>query len=79
VRWVVGAASRDGGSAHAPFGDELSTGVLLRIGRGIVDPGLRWGYGFFVAGTYAEALGGYAWGGLLGYSITMAASPSGSR
>jgi hypothetical protein len=74
VRWVVGAPSRDDGPAHAPFGDELSSGVMLRIGRGIVDPGLRWGYGVFVAGTYAEAMGGHAWGGLLGYSITMAGS-----
>lgn len=78
VRWVVGAASRDGGSAHAPFGDELSSGVLLRIGRGFFEQGprgyLRWGYGPFLAGTYAEALGGHAWGGLLGYSITMGGS-----
>ena len=74
VRWVVGPSSRDDGSAHAPFGDELASGVMLRIGRGVDDRNLRWGYGLFVAGSYAEALGGHAWGGLLGYSITMAGS-----
>ena len=72
VRWVIGPGRRDDGAAHAPFGDELSTGVMLRIWRGEVQRRFRWGNGLFVAGTYAEALGGHAWGGLLGYSITMA-------
>jgi hypothetical protein len=72
VRWVVGAAARDDGAAHAPFGDELSTGAMLRIGRGDDGGNLRWGNGPFVAGTYAEALGAHAWGAQLGYSITLA-------
>jgi len=74
VRWVVGPAARHDGAAHAPFGDELSTGAMLRIGRGKNDAGdaFRWGNGLFVAGTYAEALGAHAWGGQLGYSITIA-------
>ena len=55
--------------------NEITEGRMdLGIGRGDSgenDLGLRWGNGPFVAGTYGEAMGAHAWGGLLGYSITL--------
>jgi len=71
VRWVLVPGARHDGAAHAPFGDELSTGAMLRIGRGENDRRSRWGNGLYIAGTYGEALGGHTWGGQIGYSITM--------
>ena len=77
VTWVVGPSARDHGAAHAPFGDELSTGAMLRIGQGESHRRYAWGNGPFIAATYTELMGAHGWGGLIGYSITMAqyASP----
>jgi len=71
VSWVKGAGSRRDGSMHAPFGDELSAGAALRMGRGARGRRHRWGNGLLVGVTYAEQLGGRVFGALLGYGITM--------
>ncbi len=67
--------TRDAGSSHAGFGDELRTSLVLRVGknrkknmgRGDVSSGS----GTFVGGTYSERLGISFWGIIVGHGMDM--------
>lgn len=71
-RWIVADDPRQNGSSRAPFGDELSAGAAIRIGRGdTYDGTVRWGNGYFVGAAYGELLGVQSVGLRLGYGVSV--------
>lgn len=69
LAWISAAGERQSGSESAPFGDELTCGVAVRVGRGETWRLVRWGNGYFIGGTYAELLGVRRVGLMFGYGL----------
>ncbi|MCC6216460.1 MAG: hypothetical protein IT376_16480 [Polyangiaceae bacterium] len=70
VQWVTDEPTRDGGAAHAPFGDELYAGADLALGGegAFVDPTF---HAFLLRAGYAELRGTSGWSVGLGYLMTL--------
>ncbi len=68
-KWITFADGRQDGSASLPFGDELSSGVFLRLGKGGRQFQADWGNGYYLGVTYDERMGTSSLGGMIGYSI----------
>lgn len=70
--FVSFAEVREQGSDTAPFGDELSAGGYLRLGKGGTQYSrTHWGNGYFLGAAYQEMLGERQLVFTLGYGISM--------
>lgn len=74
--WISFADAREDGAESAPFGDELTVGGYLRIGKGDDQYGqMHWGNGYLVGAAYQERLGASQLMFTIGYGIGMTADP----
>lgn len=74
--FISAADSRQSGSESTPFGDELSAGGYLRVGKGGREYGSsEWGNGYLVGAAYQEMLGDRQLMVIVGYGIGVTAEP----
>ena len=70
---TVAGHAREGGAPDAPFGDELTIGATVRVGRHAHEDFWRWSNGWRLGATYTERLHEKRWGLVIGWGIDLAA------
>jgi hypothetical protein len=72
--WVARDARHDGAS-DAPFGDELTLGATVRLGRGKREEYFDWSNGWRLGAMLTERLGEHRLGLVLGWGIDLSGGP----
>jgi hypothetical protein len=72
--WLLGTSSRKGGAPDAPFADQVSAGLRLRLGRSFIERRHWAGRGGYLGLGWAEAVHTRTISLFVGYAVDMAGS-----
>jgi hypothetical protein len=67
--------ARAGGAPDAPWGDELTLGATIRVGRGAHESEFAWSNGWRLGGTFTERVGEKVYGLVIGWGIDISGGP----